>query len=58
VELAILTMLTTDGHDPSQLAVEIAQERGIGKADIDNGILILIALQDRKREIATGYGVE
>lgn len=58
VELAILTITTTDGHDIAQWGTEVAQSRGIGKEDIDNGILILIALEDRKRRIDTGYGVE
>ncbi|USN56996.1 MAG: TPM domain-containing protein [Candidatus Peribacteria bacterium] len=58
VELAILTIPTTDGQDIAQLGTEIAQSRGIGKSDIDNGILILIALNDRKWRINTGYGVE
>lgn len=58
VELAILTITTTDGQDIAQFGTEVAQSRGIGKATIDNGILIMIALDDRKWRIDTGYGVE
>ncbi len=58
VEIAILTVPTTDGHDIAQLGVEVGQSRWIGKKDISNGILILIAAQDRKWDISTGYGVE
>lgn len=31
---------------------------GIGRADKDNGVLILAAMKDRKVFIATGYGME
>ncbi len=58
VEIAILTIPTTDGHDIAQLGVKIGQSRWVGKKDISNGILILIAAHDRKWDISTGYGVE
>ena len=33
-------------------------EWGVGQAGQDNGVLVLIALEDRKMAISTGYGVE
>ncbi|MCF7812353.1 TPM domain-containing protein [Candidatus Gracilibacteria bacterium] len=57
-EIAILTVDSTDGQDPSRYATDIAHEWGVGKADTDNGVFILIAPEDRAWHIATGYGVE
>ncbi len=58
VEITVLTVKTTEWQDISQLATEIAHKWWVGKNDVDNGIFILIASEDRKWFIATGYGVE
>jgi uncharacterized membrane protein YgcG len=57
-EIAVLTIPSTDGMDISQYATEVGQGWGVGKADRDNGIMIVIAVEDRAFFIATGYGVE
>lgn len=57
-EIAILTINTTDGIAPNEYATTVAQTWGIGKDDKDNGILILVAVDDRQWFMATGYGVE
>ena len=31
---------------------------GIGKADLDNGVLVLVAIEDREWRIEVGYGLE
>lgn len=58
VEIAVFTFLNLNGEDISQLAVEVGRAWGVGKKENDNGILILIAKNNRKWFIATGYGVE
>ena len=30
---------------------------GIGKADLDNGVLVLVAIEDREWRIEVGYGL-
>ncbi|MCF7917929.1 TPM domain-containing protein [Candidatus Gracilibacteria bacterium] len=57
-EIAILTLDSTEGIDISQYATEVAHGWGVGKSDIDNGVLIVLAIEDRAWFIATGYGVE
>lgn len=57
-EISILTVPSTEGMDISQYAVEVAQEWGVGKEDTDNGVMIVVAVDDRQWFIATGYGVE
>lgn len=57
-EILVVVLNTTDGEDISSLGVRIGQEIGVGKADVDNGVVILVAVQDRQWNISTGYWVE
>lgn len=57
-QIAVATIKTLNGDDISRLAVEKAHEWGIGQKGKDNGVFILVAQQERKIKIATGYGVE
>ncbi|WP_194850087.1 TPM domain-containing protein [Nonlabens antarcticus] len=49
---------STNGEDISLLTARWGQEWGIGQADEDNGILILLSHGDRRVDIGTGYGIE
>ena len=58
VEIAVLTVDNLQGLDRETYAVEIFKQWGIGKKDIDNGLLILVALEERQYRIEVGYGLE
>lgn len=58
VEVAIVTMTNLQGADPFQFTTALAREAGVGKADKDNGLVIMTAMEERKFQIATGYGLE
>jgi uncharacterized membrane protein YgcG len=58
VEVAVVVVHTTAPLTPKQYATELYNRWGIGKKGADNGVLILLALQDRRVEVETGYGVE
>ncbi len=58
VEVGVLTVNTLDGEDVATVAVDVANKWGVGKKDVDNGVMILIAIDDRDWFIASGYGVE
>lgn len=47
-----------DGEEPFTRSVDIAEGWGIGDAQNDNGVLIYIALNDRKMYIQIGRGLE
>ena len=49
---------STEGEYINYLATSWAQEWGVGDAKKDNGVFILLAKDDRKINISTGYGVE
>ncbi len=57
-QIVVITEETINGEDIGILAPKWAQQWGIGQAKQDNGILILVAKQERKIWIAPGYGVE
>lgn len=58
VEVSVLTVTSLEGLDIETYAVEIFKQWGIGKKKEDNGVLILIALNDKKMRIEVGYGLE
>ena len=57
-QLWILIIPTTEWEDISMLAVDVGNKRGVGDEKYDNGIIMVIAIDDRKRFIAVGYGLE
>ncbi len=56
IVLAIIS--STEGENINYLGAQWGQKWGIGQADKDNGVLILLAKDDRRIAINTGYGVE
>jgi len=60
-QIAVVTVKTLDGDSVEDYAVRLYQKWGLGAKggpDQDRGVLILLAVQDRKRFISTGYGLE
>ena len=57
-QLVIALIASTQGEDITFLGAQWGQQWGIGQADTDNGVLILLAQDDRQIAINTGYGVE
>ena len=56
-QIAVVTENSLQGDDPFDYTIKLAQEWGIG-GEQDNGVLIYIAVADRKIAIQTGYGAE
>ena len=56
--IVIATVNKIGNNDISRYATEWAHKWGIGQEDEDNGIFILVAKDDRKMTIRTGYGTE
>jgi uncharacterized protein len=57
-QIAVVTINALGGNDVSDYSFRLAEQWGIGGEGKDNGVLILVALGDRKMFIATGYGME
>lgn len=57
-QIALLVIPTTGGRPIEDYALETARRNGIGQAGKNNGVLIVVALQDRKCRIEVGTGLE
>ncbi|MEZ2415754.1 YgcG family protein [Muriicola sp. E247] len=57
-QIVVAIIASTEGEDINYLGAQWGQKWGIGQEKEDNGVLILVANEDRKIAINTGYGVE
>ena len=57
-QIAVLTVPTTAGEPIESFALRVAEAWKLGNKDADNGILLVVASQDRKARIEVGYGLE
>jgi uncharacterized protein len=57
-QIAILTVTSLDGDPVEDYSMRVAEEWKLGEEDKDNGVLLLIAVNDHKMRIETGYGLE
>ena len=57
-ELVVVTVDSLDGTDIESYANELFRSWGIGDAKQSNGVLLLIAKEDRQFRIEVGYGLE
>lgn len=57
-QIAILTVPSLDGESIEDYAVRVFKTWKLGQKDKDNGILIVVAPQDRRMRIEVGYGLE
>ncbi len=53
-ELAILIIKTTSGQNHSDFALKVFNHWGLGQAGVNNGMLVLFAIDDRRVEIKPG----
>ncbi|MBM4158149.1 MAG: TPM domain-containing protein [Ignavibacteria bacterium] len=57
-QIVVYIINNLKGREISDLAWEIAEANKIGRKDKNNGVLMLIAYEDRKIWITVGYGLE
>jgi uncharacterized protein len=57
-EVAIVTVTSMEGMTIEEYANRLFAAWGIGKEQVDNGVLLLVAPNDRGVRIEVGYGVE
>lgn len=57
-EIAVVTVATTKPLSTFDYAMRIAEEWKPGAKGKDNGVVFLVAVEDRKVFILTGYGIE
>lgn len=57
-QIAILTLPSLGGESIEDFAVKVFKEWKLGRKGKDNGILIVVAPNDRRMRIEVGYGLE
>ncbi len=57
-QLVAVTVDTTDGQDVNEYALKLGREWGVGQKKENNGVILLVAVEDRKISIQVGYGLE
>lgn len=57
-QIAVAVIPTLDGEPIENYAVKLFEKWGVGQKDLDNGVLLVVAANDRKMRIEVGYGLE
>lgn len=57
-QIGVAVIPTLDGEPIENYAVKLFEKWGIGQDKEDNGVLLVVAVKDRKMRIETGYGLE
>jgi len=57
-QVAVLTIDTLGGEVLEDYSLKVAQTWKLGRKGVDDGVLLLIAKDDRKMRIEVGYGME
>jgi uncharacterized protein len=57
-QVGVAVIPTLDGEPVENYAIKLFEKWGIGQDKEDNGVLLVVAVKDRKMRIEVGYGLE
>jgi len=57
-QIAILIVPTTQPEDIAQFGIRVAEQWKIGRVKIDDGVILIVAKDDRTLRLEVGYGLE
>ncbi len=57
-QMAVLTIASLDGEALEEYSLRVAETWKLGRAEQDDGLLLLVARDDRKMRLEVGYGLE
>ena len=57
-QIAILTVPSLGGTSIEEYSIQTFEKNGIGQKNKDNGVLLLVAREERRLRIEVGYGLE
>ena len=57
-QIVVVTVKSLEGLDIADYALKLGRKWGIGTEDKDNGVLLVVAPNERKVRIEVGYGLE
>ena len=57
-QLVVVTVRSLEGYDIADYGTRLGRDWQIGQQDGNNGVLLIVALEERKIRIEVGYGLE
>jgi uncharacterized protein len=57
-QVAVLTIPTLGGEDIEGFSIRVAENWKLGKKGFDNGVILVVAVKDRRLRLEVGYGLE
>jgi uncharacterized protein len=57
-QVVVLTILSLEGEALEEFSLRVAETWALGRKEVDDGVLLLVARDDRKMRIEVGYGLE
>lgn len=57
-QVVLLTIQSLEGESLEDYSLRVAEQNKIGQKEFDNGVLVLVAMAERKIRIESGYGLE
>jgi uncharacterized protein len=57
-QIAVLIVPTTQPEDIAQFGIRVAEQWKIGRVKIDDGVILIVAKDDRTLRLEVGYGLE
>jgi uncharacterized protein len=57
-QVAVLIVATTRPEEIEQYSIRVVEQWKLGRGKVDDGVLLLVALDDRRVRIEVGYGLE
>lgn len=57
-QVTVVIVPRLDGKDIADVAIELGRKWGVGNKKSNNGVILLVSVEDRKLNISPGYGLE
>ena len=57
-QVTVVIIPRLDGKDIADVAIELGRKWGVGNKKSNNGVILLVSIEDRKLNISPGYGLE
>lgn len=57
-QIVVVTVPSLEGMPPADYALELLRQWGVGDKTLNNGLVLLVAVNDRQSRIEVGYGLE
>ena len=57
-QIAVLMVPTLEGEDIAQFGIRVAEQWKIGREKVDDGVILIVAKDDRDMRLEVGYGLE